>query len=49
MEVCDHEGTTETDGELSECRECGKLWPSKFEGVPKHRLVGFSDEAATDA
>ncbi len=44
MEACDHEGTAEADGNLSKCRECGKLWPSSFTGVPRHRLVDLGDE-----
>ncbi len=44
MEACDHEGTSETEGNLSKCTECGKVWPSSFKGVPRHRLVHLEDE-----
>jgi hypothetical protein len=49
MQICDHEGTTETDDSLSRCTECGNLWPTKFEGVPMHRLVSLADEADAGA
>jgi hypothetical protein len=43
MERCDHEGTTgPLDGleSVSTCRECGKMWPTRFgAGAPTVRIV----------
>jgi hypothetical protein len=40
LEVCDQKGTTTTDGALSRCAECGKMWPARFgAGAAEYRLV----------